>query len=164
MFSNKFQVKWPFGSEEAKNRFSRCGHRQTGGHHGVLIKTNLAISDLKVTPMLPAKFQVNWPFVSGEEGKNRFSRWPPWRLGHLGFLIRKNLAIFIYKSPQCFPPNFKSIGLLVQEKKQKIDFRDGGHLGFQIGIILAFFDLVCLCWGFTAQSTQWGHVERGQFT
>ena len=23
---------------------------------------------------------------------------------------------------------------------------------------------VCLCWGFTAQSIQWGHVERGQFT
>ena len=23
---------------------------------------------------------------------------------------------------------------------------------------------VCLCWGFTAQSTQWGHVERGQFS
>ena len=23
---------------------------------------------------------------------------------------------------------------------------------------------VCLCWGFTAQSTQWGHVEGGQFT
>ena len=22
----------------------------------------------------------------------------------------------------------------------------------------------CVCWGFTAQSTQWGHVERGQFT
>ena len=22
----------------------------------------------------------------------------------------------------------------------------------------------CLCWGFTAQSTQWGHVERSQFT
>ena len=21
-----------------------------------------------------------------------------------------------------------------------------------------------LCWGFTAQSTQWGHVERDQFT
>ena len=25
-------------------------------------------------------------------------------------------------------------------------------------------EYVCLCWGFTAQSTQWGHVERGQFT
>ena len=24
--------------------------------------------------------------------------------------------------------------------------------------------LFCLCWGFTAQSTQWGHVERSQFT
>ena len=24
--------------------------------------------------------------------------------------------------------------------------------------------LFCLCWGFRAQSTQWGHVERGQFT
>ena len=22
----------------------------------------------------------------------------------------------------------------------------------------------CLCWGFTAQSTQWGHVEHDQFT
>ena len=25
-------------------------------------------------------------------------------------------------------------------------------------------NLFCLCWGFTAQSTQWGHVERGHFT
>ena len=25
-------------------------------------------------------------------------------------------------------------------------------------------NIVCLCWGFKAQSTQWGHVERGQFT
>ena len=23
---------------------------------------------------------------------------------------------------------------------------------------------ICLCWGFTAQSTQWGNVERSQFT
>ena len=30
------------------------------------------------------------------------------------------------------------------------------------GLTLMIF--VCLCWGFTAQSTQWGHVERGQFT
>ena len=28
-------------------------------------------------------------------------------------------------------------------------------------IVVSF---VCLCWDFTAQSTQWGHVERGQFT
>ena len=24
--------------------------------------------------------------------------------------------------------------------------------------------ILCLRWGFTAQSTQWGHVECGQFT
>ena len=38
----------------------------------------------------------------------------------------------------------RHIGLSVQEKKRKIDFQDGrhgGHLGFQIGTILAIFDL-----------------------
>ena len=38
----------------------------------------------------------------------------------------------------------ESIALSVQEKKRKIDFQDGrngGHLGFQIGTILAIFDL-----------------------
>ena len=33
---------------------------------------------------------------------------------------------------------------------------------FEVGGIKMF--IVCLCWGFTAQSTQWGHVERSQFT
>ena len=40
--------------------------------------------------------------------------------------------------------SFKSTGLEVQEKKQKIDFQNGhqcGHLEFQIGTILAIFDL-----------------------
>ena len=48
------------------------------------------------------------------------------------------------KSPRCFLPNFKSIGLWVQEKKQKIDFQDGRHgrhLGFPIRMISAVFDL-----------------------
>ena len=31
--------------------------------------------------------------------------------------------------------------MIIQEKKQKIDFQDGGHLGFLIGMILAIFDL-----------------------
>ena len=38
----------------------------------------------------------------------------------------------------------ESIGLTVQEKKQKTDFQDichGGHLGFPIGMILAIFYL-----------------------
>ena len=37
------------------------------------------------------------------------------------------------------PTKFESNGLLVQEKKQKIDFN--GHLGFLIGMILAISDL-----------------------
>ena len=35
----------------------------------------------------------------------------------------------------------KSIRVSVQEKKQKIDFQDGGHHGFPIRTILAIFDL-----------------------
>ena len=44
----------------------------------------------------------------------------------------------------CFLASLESSGLSVQEKKQKIDFQDGGHgghLGFPIGMILAIFDL-----------------------
>ena len=81
--------------------------------------------------MLPTKFRVNWHLGLGEEAKNRFSRWPPW-------------LFLIYKSPRCFLASLESIGLSVQEKKQKIDFQDGchgGHLGFPIGMILAIFDL-----------------------
>ena len=47
-------------------------------------------------------------------------------------------------SPRCFLASLESIVLLVQEKKQKIDFQDGhhgGHLGFQISTTLAIFYL-----------------------
>ena len=50
----------------------------------------------------------------------------------------------MYKSPKCSLPSFKSNGLLFQEKKQKLDFQNGGHgrhLGFPIGTSLAIFDL-----------------------
>ena len=49
--------------------------------------------------------------------------------------------LLIYKSHWCFPASLESIGLSVQEKKRKIDFQDGGHLGFPISTILATFDL-----------------------
>ena len=44
----------------------------------------------------------------------------------------------------CFLASLESVGLSVQEKKQKIDFQDGchgSHLGFLIETILAIFDL-----------------------
>ena len=90
--------------------------------------------------MLPTKFRVNWPFGSGEEAKNRFSRWRSWRPSWIS--DRHDFSFFlIYKSPRCFLASLVSIGLSVQEKSGKIDFQDGGHLGFPIGTILAIFYL-----------------------
>ena len=62
----------------------------------------------------------------------------------LDFQSAQFYLFLIYKSPWCFLASLESIGLLVQEKKRKIDFQDGhhgGHLGFLIGTILAIFDL-----------------------
>ena len=71
MLPTKFQVKWPYCSEEeVKNRFFL-----DGGILGYPMEKILAIFDLQLTLMLPTKFQVNWPLGSGEEAK-RFSRWP----------------------------------------------------------------------------------------
>ena len=60
----------------------------------------------------------------------------------LDFQSEEFQLFLIYKSPRCFLPSFKSIGFLVQEEKQKIDFQDGHHsryLGFPIETILAIF-------------------------
>ena len=50
------------------------------------------------------------------------------------------LAIFAVLITHMLPTKFQVIGILVQ-KKQKIDFQDGRHLGFLIGTILAILDL-----------------------
>ena len=47
----------------------------------------------------------------------------------LDFLSERFKLFLIYQSPQCFLPSFESFGLLVQEKKQKVDFQDGRHDG-----------------------------------
>ena len=116
---------------------------QNGGQLGFTIGTIFAIFDLRVTPMLPTKFRVNWPFSSEEEAKNRCSRWLPWRPSWISDWHDFSY-FFIYKSPQCLLTSLESIGLSVQEKQLNIEFQDcghGGHLGFQIGMILAIFDL-----------------------
>ena len=61
-----------------------------------------------------------------------------------GVVIKTNPYKFRVNWPRYFLPSFESIGLLVQEKKWKIDFQDGchySHLGFPIGMISAFFYL-----------------------
>ena len=53
MLSTKFQVHWPFSSEEETK--NHC----VGSNLGFPI---FASFDLQVTLTLPTKFQVNWPF------------------------------------------------------------------------------------------------------
>ena len=120
--------------KKRKIYFHDDGH---DNHLGFPIGTIFAIFDLQVIPMLPTKFQVNFLFGSGE-AKNRFSRRWPWRPSW----ISDRTDSRYFRSTNY--PGFKSVGLSVQEKKQKIDFQDGGHgghLGFPIGTILAIFDL-----------------------
>ena len=74
--------------------------------------------------MLPTKFQVSSPFGSGEEAINRFSGWRQRRPSWIS--DQKDFSYF-YESPQCFLPKFKSVGLSVKEKKQKIDYYNDGH-------------------------------------
>ena len=59
----------------------------------------------------------------------------------LDFRSEQFKLFLIYKSPRCFLSSFKSTELWVQKEERKIDFQDGGHLGFPIGMILAIFDL-----------------------
>ena len=76
MLPSKFGVNWPFGSGEAKNRFSRWLPWRPSW---ISDRHDFSYFDLQVTLMLPSKFGVNWPFGSGEEAKNRFSRrLPSW--------------------------------------------------------------------------------------
>ena len=58
----------------------------------------------------------------------------------LDFQSKQFVAIFNYKLPWYFLSNFESICFSVR-KKHKIDFQDGSHLGFSIGMILAIFYL-----------------------
>ena len=48
-----------------------------------------------------------------------------------------DLSYFDLPVTPMFP--IKTFGLSFQKKKPKIDFQDGGHLGFPIGTILAIF-------------------------
>ena len=114
-----------------------------GDHIGFSVRTSLVLFFfyLQVTQILPTKFPLNWSFGSGE-AQNRFPRWRPSWISDRNNFNYFFFLFFIYKSPWCFLPSFQSIGLLVQEKKRKINVQDGGHYGFPVGTILPMFDLV----------------------
>ena len=94
---------------------------QDGSHLGYLIWTILAIFDVQVTPMLPIKFQVNRPLGSGEEANNRFSRWRPL----LPSWISDQNDFSYFLSTCHLDASYQvsnEFGILVQEKKRKLDF------------------------------------------
>ena len=67
--------------------------------------------------------------VAGEYNKHKQNG------SRLRFPIRTVLVSVDVQVTSILPMNFQSIALLVQEKKFRIDFQDGRHLGFPIRTI-----------------------------
>ena len=135
--STNFRVSWPFCTgENRKIDFEDSPHSD---HLGYQIGMILASFDLHVALVLSIKFRFKWPFGSGKVAQSRFSRWPPSWISNWN-----DVSYFYLKVAQIFLSSFESIGLLVREKKRKIDFHDGchdSHLGCPIATILAILDL-----------------------
>ena len=74
-----------------------------------------------------------------------------------GNLLSENVAELKIVSPTFSPNLILEIGMHFDKEHAKL-------CGLFSTIYPSTCLFVCLCWGFTAQSTQWGHVERGQFT
>ena len=139
MLPTQFRVNWVFCSgKEVKIDF-HDGHH--GSHLGFMTGTILAFfwstshpdASYHVSSQLAFRFRRR---------KNGFSRWLPWWPSWIS--DQNDFSYFLSTSHPNDSYPFKSIGLLGQEKKWKINFQDGpygGQLGFPIGSILAFFDL-----------------------
>ena len=97
----------------------------------------LAIFDLKVSPII---FWVNEPFYLGEI-QNRFSRRQLLRPSYIS--DRNEFCYFCYFwfISQLDDSYLVLSQLAFQFRRNKLDFQDGGHPGFQIGSILAIFHL-----------------------
>ena len=135
MLPTMFHVNWLFISEEVKNRFSRWWPWRPSwitdrNDYSYFCSTRHPDASYQVSSQLAFQFR-------------RRSQKYIFKIAAMAVILdfrSEGLQLFlIYKSSRCFLPSFKSIGLSVQEKKLKIDFKDGNHLGFPIGTILAIF-------------------------
>ena len=67
MLPTKFQVSWPFCSEEEViNKFPRWPPWRP---YWISDRNDFNYFDQQITPVLPSKFPVNWPLGSGEVEK-----------------------------------------------------------------------------------------------
>ena len=124
MLPTKFQVKWHFGSEEeAKNRFSKWPSWifDRNEFSYFFLSTSHRYASYEVSNRLA--------FWLRRRSENRFLKRRPWRPCWISDWNDFSFS-FIYVSPCYFLLSSKSIGLLVQEKKQKIYFQDGRHYSY----------------------------------
>ena len=108
-------------------------HKQDASHLGFSIRMILATVDLQVTSIL----SMNFESFQEKKVQNKIFKMTT-RAAIWDSLSQRFELFLIYKSPRCFLSGFESIGLSVQ-KKGKIEFQDGRHLGFPTGTILAIF-------------------------
>ena len=138
MLPTLFKVNKPFGSgEELKNRFSRWPPWQPSW-----ISNQNNFSHFRSISHPDASYQVSSQLAFGFRRRSEKKIFKmAITVAIFDFRSARFYLFLIYKSPCCFLPSLESIGLSTQEMKWKIDFHDGGHLGFPIGTILAIFDL-----------------------
>ena len=147
MLPTKFPVNWPFSSaEEPKNIFSRRRPSWISDRNDfryfmqVLYKSPDTSYQVSIGLSVQEKKLKKKKKKKKEKRKkeNRFSRS---RARRSRISDRNNFSYLWSTSHHNASYQVSSIGLLVQEKKRKIDFQDSRHLGFPIRKILAIFDL-----------------------
>ena len=137
MLPTKFHDNWPFLSEEVENRFSRWWPWRPSS-----ISNWNDFSYFCSTRHLDASYQVSSQLAFWFRSRSEKQIFKIAAMAAiLDFWSEWFLLFLIYKSPWCFLPRSKSVGLSVHNKNLKLDFKDGGHLGFLIRTILAIFDV-----------------------
>ena len=124
MLPTKFKVSWPVESgEDAKNRFSRWPPLQPPW-----ISDQNDFSYFRSASNPDVNYQVSSQLAFWFRSRSVKQIFKMSAMAAtLDFRLERCLLFFICKSPRCYLPSFKSIGLLVHEKKRKIYFQDGRH-------------------------------------
>ena len=130
MHPTKFQVNWPFASEEElKNGFSRW---RPWRPPWISDRNNFHCFWPTSRPDA-SKFQVNWPFGSGEEAKTRLSSWrpcwPSWISARNNFFF----SLYDLQVTPMLPIKFQVNWPFGSREEVKNSFQDGGH-GGHLGI------------------------------
>ena len=124
--STKFQANWPFGSEEVHNRFWRWRPRRPSS-----VSDRNALRYYWSTSQLDTSYQLSNQLAVQFHGGHG---------GHLRLRNGTSLAIVGLQIAPIFQGQTKfQVNRSFFQEKLKIYFKDGGHLGFWVGLIVSFF-------------------------